>query len=226
MKATTSPIYRWRVGEVEITRVLEFEAALFEPAVIHPEVYAEIIERHRIWLEPTSMDPVSGLLIFAFHSTVIKTPRATILVDTCSGNDKERPHKLRYHGRTGPISPTSPPPVLRPKTSTMCCARICTPITSVGTRGCSTADGCRRSRMPATCSPERNGSTGASLNREPHTRPIRTMRIACCRLWKVARPSWSPPTTPSTSAYGLSHGRGTHPATSVSWWGPRKHQWS
>ena len=37
MKATTSPIYRWRLGEVEITRVLEFEAALFEPAVIHPE---------------------------------------------------------------------------------------------------------------------------------------------------------------------------------------------
>ena len=37
MKATTSPIYRWRVGEVEITRVVEFEAALFEPAVIHPE---------------------------------------------------------------------------------------------------------------------------------------------------------------------------------------------
>jgi hypothetical protein len=32
MKVTTSPIYRWRVGEVEITRVLDFEAALFEPA--------------------------------------------------------------------------------------------------------------------------------------------------------------------------------------------------
>ena len=85
MKATTSPIYRWRVGEIEITRVLEFEAALFEPAVIHPEVCPEIIERHHSWLTPRLMDPVSGLMIFAFHSTVIKTPRATILVDTCSG---------------------------------------------------------------------------------------------------------------------------------------------
>ena len=44
MKATTSPIYRWRVGEVEITRVVEFEAALFEPAVIHPEASPKIIE--------------------------------------------------------------------------------------------------------------------------------------------------------------------------------------
>jgi len=102
MTATTSPIYRWRVGEVEITRVLEFEAALFEPAVIHPEASREIIERHRHWLSPTLMDPVSGLMIFAFHSTVIKTPHATILVDTCSGNDKERPQKLRYHKKEWP----------------------------------------------------------------------------------------------------------------------------
>jgi hypothetical protein len=47
LTAATSPIYRWRVDEVEITRVLEFEAALFEPAVIHPEASREIIERHR-----------------------------------------------------------------------------------------------------------------------------------------------------------------------------------
>jgi glyoxylase-like metal-dependent hydrolase (beta-lactamase superfamily II) len=102
MTATTSPIYRWRVGEIEITRVLEFEAALFEPAVIHPEVCPEIIERHHSWLTPRLMDPVNGLMIFAFHSTVTKTPRATILVDTCSGNDKERPHKLRYHKKNWP----------------------------------------------------------------------------------------------------------------------------
>ena len=72
MKATSSPIYRWRIGEVEIARVLEFEAALFEPAMIHPEASSEIIERHRTWLEPTLMDPATGLLTFAFHSTVIK----------------------------------------------------------------------------------------------------------------------------------------------------------
>jgi hypothetical protein len=101
MKATGSPIYRWRVGEVEITRVLEFEDALFEPAVIHPDASPEVIRRHRSWLEPRLMDPSSGLLVFAFHSTVMKTPRATILVDTC-GNDKERPHKLRYHRKNWP----------------------------------------------------------------------------------------------------------------------------
>ena len=102
MTGTNGPIYRWRVGDVEITRVLEFEAALFEPAVIHPEASSEIIALHRAWLAPALMDPASGLMIFAFHSTVIKTPRATILVDTCSGNDKERPQKLRYHRKNWP----------------------------------------------------------------------------------------------------------------------------
>jgi hypothetical protein len=29
MKAASTPFYRWSIGEVEITRVLEFEAALF-----------------------------------------------------------------------------------------------------------------------------------------------------------------------------------------------------
>src|SRR5262245_55828075 len=37
--------YRWRLGEIEITRVLEFEAALFEPTVIHPELTPEMVER-------------------------------------------------------------------------------------------------------------------------------------------------------------------------------------
>jgi hypothetical protein len=57
MTAVSSSNYRWRVGEVEITRVLEFEAALFEPTVLYPEASPEIIKRHRTWLEPTLMDP-------------------------------------------------------------------------------------------------------------------------------------------------------------------------
>jgi len=102
VKLTSDPIYRWRVGEIEIVRVLEFEAALFEPTMLYPEATHEIIERHRTWLEPTLMDSATGQLIFAFHSIVIKTRRATILIDTCSGNDKERPHKLRYHRKNWP----------------------------------------------------------------------------------------------------------------------------
>src|ERR1700730_16754901 len=97
-----SPIYRWRVGEIEITRVLEFEAALFEPGVIHPETSPEIIERHRTSLEPLIRDPDSGLRVFPCHSTTIKTPRETRLAAPCAGNDRELPKKPRYHRKEWP----------------------------------------------------------------------------------------------------------------------------
>ena len=42
------------------------------------------------------------LLILAFHSIVIQTPKHTVLVDTCGGNDKHRPQKVRYHHKHHP----------------------------------------------------------------------------------------------------------------------------
>ena len=86
MTAISSPNCRWHVGEVEITRVLEFEAALFEPAVIHPEASPEIIARHRTWLEPTLMDPASGLLVFAYHlHPSVRLPDDTPDLFACRG---------------------------------------------------------------------------------------------------------------------------------------------
>ena len=63
MLPTSRSSYRWRLGDIEITRVLKFEAALFEPAVIHPDVTPEILESHRSWLEPTLLNPGSGLMV-------------------------------------------------------------------------------------------------------------------------------------------------------------------
>ena len=60
MMPTSGSKYRWRLGELEIVRVLEFEAALFEPAVLYPDVTSEMIERHRSWLEPTLINPADG----------------------------------------------------------------------------------------------------------------------------------------------------------------------
>jgi hypothetical protein len=68
MLPTSGSSYRWRLGDIEITRVLEIEASLFEPAAIHPDVTPETLESHRSWLEPRLPDPDTSLMIFAFHS--------------------------------------------------------------------------------------------------------------------------------------------------------------
>ena len=92
----------WQIGEVEIKRVVEFECPLLKPCVLFPDAGLTVLDRHKEWLEPSLLDPDTGLLILAFHSFIIRTPRHVILVDTCSGNDKERPQKLRYHRNSWP----------------------------------------------------------------------------------------------------------------------------
>ena len=99
-------IRSWRVGEVEIKRVLEHESPWVVPAILYPALSPEVLNSHRAWLEPDLLDPATGKLKIAFHSFVVRTPRHTILVDTCSGNDKNRPHKTGYHKKSWPYIET------------------------------------------------------------------------------------------------------------------------
>jgi len=93
---------QFRFGAITIDRVLEFQDAIFPPAVVFPQATRAAVESHRGWLEPRLRDPARGLLMFSFHTFVIRTPRRTIVVDTCGGNDKPRPGKPRYHQRHWP----------------------------------------------------------------------------------------------------------------------------
>ena len=86
----------WTFGEIAVHRVVEVEGLALPPAVLYPDA-GEVIEAHRHWLEPSLLDPASGLLIMSFHSFVIRSDHHVIVVDTCGGNDKPRPQKERYH---------------------------------------------------------------------------------------------------------------------------------
>jgi glyoxylase-like metal-dependent hydrolase (beta-lactamase superfamily II) len=92
----------WHVGSVKISRVLEFEMPVLTPDVLYPDITPAHLERNRGWLTPSLLDPASNRLMMAIHSFIIETPTSLILVDTCSGNDKSRPHKQRYHQKSWP----------------------------------------------------------------------------------------------------------------------------
>ncbi len=53
------------------------------------------------WLAPHFFDPVREQIIISIHAYVLKTPHHTILVDTCMGNDKNRPARQIFHMRSG-----------------------------------------------------------------------------------------------------------------------------
>ena len=106
---------KWKIGEVEIQRVVEFESPLLDPFALFPDASADVLERHKSWLQPRLWDPASGLFVLAFHSFVIRTPRHVILIDSCSGNDRQRPQKPRYHLQSWPYLENLAAAGLRPE---------------------------------------------------------------------------------------------------------------
>ena len=55
-----------------------------------------MLEENRSWLAPSALD-ADGNLVLCFQSYIVKTPRHTILVDSCIGNDKERTARPLWH---------------------------------------------------------------------------------------------------------------------------------
>lgn len=89
-----------RIGAATITRVLELNTPDFEPLGFFPDTKPEDWAPHLDWLKPRCMDPASGNLYFPMQSYIVRTARHTILIDSCVGNGKERPHRPRWHRKT------------------------------------------------------------------------------------------------------------------------------
>jgi glyoxylase-like metal-dependent hydrolase (beta-lactamase superfamily II) len=79
------------VGGITVQRIIEQETPLFDPLTFFPTLTRDRLEENRAWLEPAALDPATGKLILCIQSWVVRTPHHTILLDTCVGNDKDRP---------------------------------------------------------------------------------------------------------------------------------------
>ena len=86
-----------RIGSIEVHRIVEFEGPFIAPEVFFPDYDAEVVRAHPDMTGPRLVDPPTGKLVFSFHSFVVRTGRHTILVDSCLGNDKERPTRPQFH---------------------------------------------------------------------------------------------------------------------------------
>jgi len=89
------------LGGITVQRIVEQESPLFDPFTFFPTLTKEVLEENRGWLAPSALDPASGKIILCIQSWVIRTPHHTILLDTCVGNDKERPDRPFWHRQRG-----------------------------------------------------------------------------------------------------------------------------
>ena len=89
-----------QLGDIRIDRILELATPFMTPTAMFPDATAEAIERHRHWLEPWVLDPASGKIVINIQTYLIRTPRHTILVDTCLGCNKTNPYFPDWHMRS------------------------------------------------------------------------------------------------------------------------------
>ncbi len=86
------------VGDLKITRIDELTLRGADPARLFGENWQPAaLEKHRAWLVPENLDADENTLVQSTHCWLVQSPGFTLLVDTASGNDKERPHNLVFH---------------------------------------------------------------------------------------------------------------------------------
>jgi glyoxylase-like metal-dependent hydrolase (beta-lactamase superfamily II) len=85
------------LGQIVIQRIVESICTEFAPLSFFPETTQEDWARHRSWMEPLALDPVSGNLVLTIQAFLVRTRHHTILVDTCVGDHKPRPARPFWH---------------------------------------------------------------------------------------------------------------------------------
>jgi glyoxylase-like metal-dependent hydrolase (beta-lactamase superfamily II) len=88
----------WQIGKVRVTQVVESRGAT-APGFLFDDLTPGQVQAHR-WLRP-HFAHADGRLFMSIHCFVIESDGRRIVVDTCVGNDKERPVTMwhRLQGR-------------------------------------------------------------------------------------------------------------------------------
>ncbi len=88
------------VDDMTIHRIVEQEAGFTPILDFLPSLSRELLDENRSWLEPSALDPATGMAVLCFQSYVVKTPHHTVLVDSCIGNDKVRPTREAWNRKS------------------------------------------------------------------------------------------------------------------------------
>jgi glyoxylase-like metal-dependent hydrolase (beta-lactamase superfamily II) len=90
---------RFRIGDGAVEVLVDLDRFELPIAQFLPEAEPAQVEAARSLLEPDHADLERGMLIFAIQTFVLRSAGRTILIDTCVGEDKERPLLPAFHRR-------------------------------------------------------------------------------------------------------------------------------
>src|SRR5262245_60948031 len=82
-----------RVGDATVVKIPELALDAGKASAYFPDhandLTAAVEEARKLW--PGSVDPRRALVRTSIHAWLVRTPTRVILVDTATGNDKDRP---------------------------------------------------------------------------------------------------------------------------------------
>jgi glyoxylase-like metal-dependent hydrolase (beta-lactamase superfamily II) len=96
-------ITTYRIGDATITKISEIALDGIEGSFLFPGVDPDSIARERGAFGPGSVEPRTGSLRLSVHSWLVQTPERVVLIDTATGNDKERPGAVVLHHLNEPF---------------------------------------------------------------------------------------------------------------------------
>jgi len=87
------------IGDITIDAVIEREGPWRRPQDFFPLYDETTFMRHLPVMEPEVFDVASGRMCITYQTFVVRTPHHTILVDTCTGEDKGHPPPFDFPGK-------------------------------------------------------------------------------------------------------------------------------
>lgn len=81
-------IKHWRVGDVEIARIVEVNAWEDDITMLLPDATPEYVQQFK-WLVPHFATP-QGKMIISFQCFVLRSQGRNVMIDTCIGAERER----------------------------------------------------------------------------------------------------------------------------------------
>ena len=80
-----------QIGDATITSIIERDGPWRRPQDFFPKYDREVAYRHFAEMPDFVFDKASDRMVITYQTFVVRTPHHTILVDTCTGEDKGHP---------------------------------------------------------------------------------------------------------------------------------------
>ncbi len=85
-----------KIGDVTITSIIERDGPWRKPEDMFPAYDPAAGKRYLAELDPVVFDPASGKMVITYQTFVVRTPKHTVLIDTCTGEDKGHPPPMDF----------------------------------------------------------------------------------------------------------------------------------